>query len=155
MNGWLTLRVALIVFIMTMVMPSITMMLIVFVIAVTVRAMSVGMVVRAAFVPRLLLLRLLMMRRMLVVLLQQIESVVVAVGGAHDGMDVELRGLRIGKENAGVMVELNEGYRALHPVVERALLTEPADPAETRFGEIKISWNTCRGMATSAIWKTR
>ena len=55
MDGWLTLRVALIVFIMTMIVPSITMMMIVFVIAVMmpVRAMSVGMVVRVAFVLRL------------------------------------------------------------------------------------------------------
>ena len=63
-----------------------------------------------------------MVRRMLVVLPQQVEAVVVAVRRAHDGMDVELRRLRIGEEHAGVMVELDEDHRALHPVVERTLL---------------------------------
>ena len=141
---------------MTMIMRSIAVVMIVLVIVVMmrVRAMSVVMVVRAATVVvivlaasmlrLLLLLRLLMMRGMLVVLLQQIEPVVVAVGCAHDGMNMELRGFRVGEEHAGVMVELDERHRALHPVVERAVLAESADPAEMRFGKMPLDLhNTC------------
>ena len=138
---------------MTMIMRSIAPMMIVRMIAVIrVRAMSVMMVapaasmvviVLAASMPRLLLLyllmmHLLMMRGLLVVLLQQVEPVVVTVGRAHDGMDMELRGLRVGEEHAGMMVELDERHWALHPVVERTVLAEPTNPAEMRFGEMPL-----------------
>ena len=37
-----------------------------------------------------------------------------------------------------MVVELDEGHRALHPVIERALLAEPADPAEMRLGQMPL-----------------
>ena len=81
---------------------------------------------------RLLLLRVLrfVMWRMLVVLAQQVEAVVVAVRRPHDGVDVKFGRLRIGQEHAGVVVELNERHRTLHPVIEWAVFGKSTDPAE-------------------------
>src|SRR5687768_1453600 len=104
---------------MTVVVLAVAMMVIV-----TVRALAVVLVVT---MPRLLLLLLLpVMRRGLVMLPQQIEPVIVAVRRSHDGVHVEFRRLRVGQKHAGVVVELDEGDRALHPVVERARLAEAA-----------------------------
>ena len=92
-------------------------------------------------VARVLLLSLrclLVMRCMPVMLPQQVEAVVVAVRRAHDGVDVEFRRLRVGQEHAGVVVEFNEGHRALHPVIERAVFREAADPAEMRVGQVPL-----------------
>jgi hypothetical protein len=89
--------------------------------------------------PCLLLLRLLlMMRRMPVVLPQQVEAVIVAIWRPHDGVDVEFGWLRIGQEHTGVVVELNESHRALHPIIECTILGKSADPAKMHIREMAL-----------------
>ena len=60
--------------------------------------------------------------RLLIMQAQQIQSVIVAVGRPHDRVNMELCRFVIGQEHAGVMIELDEGHRALYPVVECAVL---------------------------------
>ena len=109
-------------------------MVVVIAIAVVVMMLAVAMMMRGAAV----------MRRRLVMLPQQVEAVVVAVRRAHDGVDVELGRLRVGQEHAGVVVELDEGHRALHPVIERAVLAEAADPAEMRVRQMPLDLGDAR-----------
>ena len=67
-----------------------------------------------------------------VVLAQQILAVVVAIGGAHDGMDMVARGGVVVVHDAGLVVELDKDHRAQDAIIERAGVVEPADPGEMR-----------------------
>ena len=95
---------------------------------------------------RLLLLRVLrfVMWRMLVVLAQQVEAVVVAVRRPHDSVDVEFGRLRVGQEHTGVVVELNERHRTLHPVIEGAVFGKSTDPAEMSVGQMALDLGEAR-----------
>ena len=73
-----------------------------------------------------------------VVLAQQVDAVIVAVGRAHDRMDVKTRGFGIGQEDPRMVVEFDEDDRALDPVVEGARLSGAADPAKMRLGEMPL-----------------
>jgi hypothetical protein len=79
--------------------------LIVIVAVVIVAVAMMMIVVMVGRIVMVLALRGPMVRRGLVVLAQQVEPVIVAVWGADDGVHVEFRGLRIGEEHAGVVVE--------------------------------------------------
>ena len=98
----------------------------------------------------LLLLRslLIVMRRTLVVLAQQVEAVIVAIWRPHDGVDVEFGWLRIGQEHAGVVVELNESHRALHPIIKRTILCKSPDPAKMRIREMSLDLSEARTART-------
>jgi hypothetical protein len=52
--------------------------------------------------------------RIFAMLPKQIEAVVIAVRRSDDDVCVEFRGLRIGQENAGMVVELDKYHRALN-----------------------------------------
>ena len=83
-----------------------------------------------------MVVRMVMMRCVLVVQPQQVDAVIVAVGRAHNRMNVELRRLRVGQKHPGVVIELDEDHRTLDAVVERARRIEAADPAEMRLGQM-------------------
>ena len=53
---------------------------------------------------------------------EQIDSIVVAVRSADDGMNVKFRRLVVGQKDAGMMVEFDKRHRALNPVIELAVL---------------------------------
>ncbi|KAJ8121922.1 hypothetical protein ONZ43_g1748 [Nemania bipapillata] len=65
----------------------------------------------------------------------QRPSVIARIRRAQEGVDVELGGLGVRQEDAGVVVELGDDDGALHAVVERVGGAVPADPAEVRLGE--------------------
>src|SRR5438045_4779257 len=121
-----------VIVVVMVVMIAIAVMVIMPMRAVIMMVMAIAIAMMMLRLLLLLFLRLPVMRRRLVMLPQQIESVIVAVRRAHDGVHVEFRRLRVGQEHPGVVVELDEGDRTLHPVIEWAVLTEAADPAEMR-----------------------
>lgn len=58
------------------------------------------------------------MIELLVVLTQEIGTVVTAVRGAHDGVDVMTAGSLVVDHHPGMVVELDQDHWAVHPVVE-------------------------------------
>ena len=76
------------------------------------------------------------MVELLVVLAKEVGAVVAAVRGAHDGVHVMSAGHLVVEHHAGMMVELDEDHRAVHPVVERRLVVEAAVPREPCLVEV-------------------
>jgi hypothetical protein len=56
---------------------------------------------------------------LLTMLTQQVDAVIIAIRGPHDGMDVLARGFIVVECNAALVVELNENDGAVHTVVKR------------------------------------
>src|ERR1051326_2987154 len=73
-----------------------------------------------------------------VVLAQEIAAVVVAIGRAHDGMDVVARRLVVIVDDARLMVELDENHRREDAVIERAIVVDRADPGEMSSVEMAL-----------------
>ena len=69
---------------------------------------------------------------------QQIASVVAAVGGAHDGVDVERFGLVVVEEDALMTVVFDQDDGAVDAVVEGVLIAAPADPGDVRVVEMPL-----------------
>jgi hypothetical protein len=71
-----------------------------------------------------------MMPRPLVMLAQQISAVIVAVGRAHDDVNMIFVMLFVlGKGLAGLMIELDQQHRAMDAVIENAVFFHAADLA--------------------------
>jgi hypothetical protein len=66
---------------------------------------------------------------------QQVASVVAAVGGAHDGVDVERFGLFVVEEDALVAVVFDQDDGAVDAVVEGVLVAASTDPGDVRVAE--------------------
>ena len=66
-----------------------------------------------------------------VMLAQKIFAVVVAIGGAHDYMDVIFVGLFVlAKCDTPLVVELNDDHRTLDAIIENAVVVHAAHPAK-------------------------
>src|SRR6266496_3298208 len=77
----------------------------------------------------------------LVVLAQQILAVVVAVGRAHDDVDMILVGLGVFAErNAALVVELDDNHGALDAVVKYAVVFHAAHPAEVSVFQMSLDF---------------
>ena len=73
---------------------------------------------------------------LLVVLAEEVGAVVAAIRGAHHRVHVMAAGHLVVEHDAGMVVELDEDHRAVHPVVERRLVVEAAVPREPRLVEV-------------------
>ena len=74
-----------------------------------------------------------MMPRPLIVLAPQISAVIVAVGRAHDDVNmIFVMLLVLGKGLAGLMIELDQQHRAMNAVIENAVFFHAADLAYGR-----------------------
>jgi len=74
-----------------------------------------------------------MMPRPLVMLAQQISAVIVAIGRAHDDVNMIFVMLFVlGKGLAGLMIELDQQHRAMDAVIENAVFFHAADLAYGR-----------------------
>ena len=73
-----------------------------------------------------------------VVLAQKIAAVIVAIGRAHDSMDVVARRLVVIVDDARLVVELDEDYRREDAVVEGAMVVDRADPGEMSSVEMAL-----------------
>ena len=69
---------------------------------------------------------------------QQIHAVIVAIRGAHYGVNVKLGWKLVGEKHAGVVIELDHHHRALNPVIERIVFSRAADPTEMRVVEMAL-----------------
>ena len=75
----------------------------------------------------------------LVVLAQQIFPVVVAVGRAHDDVNVVFVRFRMLPErNAALVIELHDDHRALNAVVKCAVVFDAAHPAEVSLVQVPL-----------------
>ena len=77
---------------------------------------------------------------LLVVLPQQILAVVVAVGRAHDGVDVLAIGHRrieVAQVGGPLVIEFDQNHGAVDPVVEHRVVISAADPGEPRLVEMR------------------
>ena len=70
------------------------------------------------------------------VLPQQVLAVVIAVGSPHHGVDMISRGLVVVQEDAILVVKLDENHRAVHPVIEDAVLISAAHPGKVGIVEM-------------------
>src|SRR5262245_23010577 len=66
-----------------------------------------------------------------VVLAEQVATVIVAVGGADHGVNVLARGLVAVQRDPPLVVEFDEDDRAVHAVVEHAVVADSAHPGES------------------------
>jgi len=73
-----------------------------------------------------------------VVLAQKIAAVIVAIGRAHDSMDVVARRLVVIVDDARLVVELDEDYRREDAVIEGAMVVDRADPGEMSSVEMAL-----------------
>ena len=73
-----------------------------------------------------------------VVLAQEIAAVIVAIGRAHDSMDVVTRRLVVIVDDARLVVELDEDYRREDAVIEGAMVVDRADPGEMSSVEMAL-----------------
>ncbi len=104
-----------------------------------------------------------MMPRPLVMLAQQISAVIVAVGRAHDDVNMIFVMLFVlGKGLAGLMIELDQQHRAMDAVIENAVFFHAADLAYGRSGlsaaasgEKLMSWTLPCCLRESAKVKPR
>ena len=67
-----------------------------------------------------------------VVSCEQIDAVVTTIGRPDDGVDVMTTRLGDVEHDSGVLVELHEDDRAVDAVVERLVVSRPAEPGEPR-----------------------
>jgi len=77
-------------------------------------------------------------QRGVVVLAKKIAAVIVAIGRAHDSMDVVARRLVVIVDDARLVVELDEDYRREDAVVEGAMVVDRADPGEMSSVEMAL-----------------
>ena len=80
-------------------------------------------------------------------LAQQILPVVVAIGGAHHGVDVlAVRRLRVrGKMTEAhrlLMIKFNQNHRTVDAIVEDAVVRHATDPGEARLVEVPCHFLT-------------
>ena len=73
-----------------------------------------------------------------VVLAQKIAAIIVAIGRAHDSMDVVARRLVVIVDDARLVVELDEDYRREDAVIEGAMVVDRADPGEMSSVEMAL-----------------
>ena len=79
------------------------------------------------------------------VLPQQVLAVVIAVGSPHHGVDMISRGFVVVQEDTILVIELDKNHRAVHPVVEDAVLISAAHPRKVSLVEmlpylVHLSW---------------
>src|SRR5262245_21438748 len=73
-----------------------------------------------------------------IVLSQQVPAVVIAVWRAHHRMDVITGRCIIVVHDAGLVVELDEKYRAEDSIVKGARIIERANPSEVRLAQVAL-----------------
>ena len=73
-----------------------------------------------------------------VVLAQEIAAVIVAIGRAHDSMDVVARWLVVVVDDARLVVEFDEDYRREDAVIEGAMVVDSADPGKMSSVEMAL-----------------
>ena len=79
------------------------------------------------------------MMALFVMLAQKILAVIVAIGGAHDYMDVILVGLFVlAERNAPLVVELNDDHRTLDTIIENAVVIHAAHPAKVGIPQVPL-----------------
>ena len=72
-------------------------------------------------------------------LAQKIFAVIVAVGGAHDDMDVIFVGLFVlAKRDTPLVVELNDDHRTLDAIIENAVVIHAAHPAKVGVPQMAL-----------------
>ena len=72
-----------------------------------------------------------------VMLAQEIPAVIVAVGGAHDYMDVIfVRLFVLAKRDAPLVIEFNDDHRTLDAIIENAVVIHAAHPAKVGIPEM-------------------
>src|SRR5678815_3791574 len=76
-----------------------------------------------------------------VMLAKQIFAVVVAIGGAHDYMDVILAGLFVSAErDTPLVVELNDDHWTLDAIIENAVVIHAAHPAKVCIPQMPLNF---------------
>ena len=79
------------------------------------------------------------MMALFIMFAQKIFAVVVAVGSAHDYMDVILVGLFVlAKRDTPLVVELNDDHRALDAIIENAVVIHAAHPAKIAIVQLAL-----------------
>jgi hypothetical protein len=74
-----------------------------------------------------------------VMLAQKIFAVIVAIGGAHDYMDVILVGLFVlAERDTPLVVELNDDHRTLDAIIENAVVIHAAHPAKVGITQMAL-----------------
>src|SRR5215471_18445803 len=73
-----------------------------------------------------------------IVLTQQVLAVIVAIGGAHDRVNVVARGFVIIVDDARLMVEFDEDHRAQDTIVEGVCVIKGADPRKMRLAQMAL-----------------
>ena len=81
------------------------------------------------------------MPRPLVMLAQQISAVIVAVGRAHDNVNmIFVMIFVLGKSLTGLMIELDQQHRAMDPIIENAFFFHAADPGKISVFEVRMGF---------------
>ena len=76
----------------------------------------------------------------LIVLAQEIFTVIIAVGRAHDHVNMIFVGLgMLPKRDATLMIELDNDHRALQPVIKCAVVFDSAHPA--KIGIVQVPFD--------------
>lgn len=82
-----------------------------------------------------------MMPRPPVMLAQQISAVIVAVGRAHDDVNMIFVMLFVlGEGLAGLMIELDQQHRAMDAIIENAVFFHAADPGKVSVFEVRMGF---------------
>ena len=71
----------------------------------------------------------------LAVLTDQVHAVIVAVGCAHQGVDMKFLRIRITQKYTCVMIKLDDQNGALNSVIKRTLIIGAAYPAKKGVGQ--------------------